>query len=86
MSLTIFARPYASMRSRRRLVDGLDIMFVRELVGGVHCGTPRGIEDIGDGKRQGVNTQSYSTDEIIRVARMSFELARQRQNRACSVE
>lgn len=71
---------------KRDLIEGLDIMFVRELVGGVYFGTPRGIEDIGGGKRRGVNTQSYTTDEIIRVARVAFELARLRQNRVCSVE
>ena len=68
------------------LVRGLDIMIVRELTGGVYFGEPRGIEDLGNGIRRGVNTQVYTTPEIQRVARIAFELARKRSNRVCSVE
>ncbi|KKC24032.1 3-isopropylmalate dehydrogenase [Sphingomonas sp. SRS2] len=71
---------------KREYIDGLDIMFVRELVGGVYFNTPRGIEDMGSGKRRGINTQNYTSDEIIRVARVGFELARKRSGRLCSVE
>ncbi|HEY8351039.1 MAG TPA: 3-isopropylmalate dehydrogenase, partial [Sphingomonadales bacterium] len=68
------------------LVEGLDILFVRELTGGVYFGNPRGIEQLPDGKRRGVNTQVYDTDEIRRVARVAFELARKRSNRVTSTE
>lgn len=68
------------------LVRGLDILFVRELVGGVYFGEPRGIEALPGGGRRGFNTQSYTTDEIRRVARVAFGLARQRSGRVCSVE
>jgi 3-isopropylmalate dehydrogenase len=68
------------------LVSGLDIMIVRELTGGVYFGEPRGIEDLGNGVRRGVNTQVYTTPEIHRVARVAFELARKRGNRVCSSE
>jgi 3-isopropylmalate dehydrogenase len=68
------------------LVTGLDIMIVRELTGGVYFGEPRGIENLPDGTRRGINTQVYTTPEIIRVARVAFELARKRDNRVCSVE
>ena len=71
---------------KREFVEGLDILFVRELVGGVYFGTPRGIEDIGGGERRGVNTQVYTSSEIRRVARTAFELARGRSNRVCSAE
>jgi len=71
---------------KREFVEGLDILFVRELVGGVYFGTPRGIEDIGGGERRGVNTQVYTSSEIRRVARTAFELARKRSNRVCSAE
>ncbi|MBL8647786.1 MAG: 3-isopropylmalate dehydrogenase [Sphingosinicella sp.] len=71
---------------KREFVEGLDILFVRELVGGVYFGTPRGIEDIGGGERRGVNTQVYTSSEIRRVARTAFELARTRSNRVCSAE
>jgi 3-isopropylmalate dehydrogenase len=68
------------------VVAGLDIMIVRELTGGVYFGEPRGIEDLPDGGRRGINTQVYTTEEIIRVARVAFELARKRSGRVCSVE
>ena len=68
------------------IVRGLDIMIVRELVGGVYFGEPRGISDIGNGERRGVNTQVYTTSEIIRIARVAFELARKRKNKVCSCE
>jgi 3-isopropylmalate dehydrogenase len=68
------------------LVRGLDIMIVRELTGGVYFGEPRGIEVLPDGSRRGVNTQVYTTEEIRRVARVAFELARKRGNRVTSVE
>ncbi|MZR29458.1 3-isopropylmalate dehydrogenase [Sneathiella litorea] len=68
------------------LVSGLDIMIVRELTGGVYFGEPRGIEDLGNGIRRGVNTQVYTTPEIHRVARVAFELAKKRNNRVCSSE
>ncbi len=68
------------------IVRGLDIMIVRELTGGVYFGEPRGITDLGNGQRRGVNTQVYTTAEIHRVARVAFDLARARGNRVCSVE
>ncbi len=71
---------------KREFVEGLDILFVRELTGGVYFGEPRGIEDLGDGNRRGVNTQVYTSSEIRRVARVAFELARGRSNRVCSAE
>jgi 3-isopropylmalate dehydrogenase len=71
---------------KREHVEGLDILFVRELTGGVYFGEPRGIEDLGGGERRGVNTQVYTSTEIRRVARIAFELAHARQGRVCSVE
>jgi len=71
---------------KREFVEGLDIMFVRELTGGVYFGEPRGITDIGNGERRGVNTQVYTSSEIRRVARVAFELAAKRSGRVCSAE
>ncbi|HWA44382.1 MAG TPA: 3-isopropylmalate dehydrogenase [Hypericibacter adhaerens] len=71
---------------KRELVDGLDIMIVRELTGGVYFGKPRGIETLPDGTRRGINTQVYTTPEIQRVARVAFDLARLRGRKVCSVE
>jgi 3-isopropylmalate dehydrogenase len=68
------------------VIRGLDLMIVRELTGGVYFGEPRGVETLPDGTRRGVNTQVYTSTEVIRVARVAFELARKRQNRVCSVE
>ncbi len=68
------------------VVQGLDIMIVRELMGGVYFGDPRGIETLPNGERRGTNTQVYTTSEIHRVARVAFELARKRGNKLCSVE
>ncbi len=71
---------------KRELVSGLDIMILRELTGGIYFGEPRGIEDLGNGVRRGINTQVYTTPEVERVARVGFELARKRSNRVMSVE
>ena len=68
------------------IVRGLDIIILRELTGGVYFGEPRGIETLPDGQRRGFNTQVYTTDEIRRVARVGFELARKRRNKVTSVE
>ena len=65
---------------KRELVAGLDIMFVRELTGGVYFGQPRGIETLPDGQRRGFDTQVYTTSEIERVSRVAFELARGQRN------
>lgn len=68
------------------IVKGLDILIVRELTGGVYFGEPRGIEDLGNGQRRGVNTQVYTTSEIERVARVAFDLAKKRGNKVTSCE
>ena len=71
---------------KRELVAGLDILFVRELTGGVYFGQPRGIETLADGQRRGFDTQVYTTSEIERVSRVAFELARGRRNKVHSLE
>jgi 3-isopropylmalate dehydrogenase len=68
------------------VVRGLDLMIVRESTGGIYFGEPRGVETLPDGQERGFDTESYTTSEIERVARVSFELARKRHNRVCSVE
>ena len=71
---------------KSELVSGLDILIVRELTGGIYFGEPRGIEEKSDGTRIGINTQSYTTEEIRRVAKIAFELASKRDNRVTSCE
>ncbi len=68
------------------LVSGLDILIVRELIGGIYFGEPAGIEDLGNGQRRGVNTQVYTTPEIHRVARVAFDLTGKRKGRLTSVD
>lgn len=68
------------------LISGLDILIVRELTGGVYFGEPRGITDLPNGERRGVNTQVYDTHEIHRLARVGFELAKKRRGKVTSSE
>ncbi len=71
---------------RPEVIRDLDLMIVRELTGGVYFGEPRGVETLPDGTRRGINTQVYTTPEIVRVGRVAFELARKRRGRVTSVE
>jgi 3-isopropylmalate dehydrogenase len=68
------------------IISGLDIMIVRELTGGIYFGEPRGIMPIENGERKGINTHTYTTSEIHRVARVAFELAKKRKNKVTSCE
>jgi 3-isopropylmalate dehydrogenase len=71
---------------KRELVDGLDIMIVRELTGGVYFGEPKEITELGNGQKRAVDTQVYETYEIERIGRVAFELARKRGNKVTSSE
>lgn len=68
------------------VVRGLDIMIVRELTGGIYFGEPRKIEDMGNGERRGIDTQVYTTSEILRISHVAFELAAKRNKKVCSVD
>ena len=67
-------------------VSGLDILIVRELVGGIYFGEPRGIRTLDNGEREGYNTYKYSESEIQRISKMAFEAAMVRNKRLCSVD
>ena len=71
---------------KRSVVEGTDLMVIRELTGGLYFGEPRGRERLPDGGERGVNTMVYTTREIERVARVGFEVARQRRQRLASVD
>src|SRR6266478_9982447 len=71
---------------KREVVDGLDIIILRELTGGVYFGEPKTIIDLGNGQKRAVDTQVYDTYEIERIARVAFELARKRRNKVTSME
>ncbi len=71
---------------KRELVEGLDLMLVRELTGGVYFGQPKEIIDLGNGQKRGIDTQIYDTFEIERIGRVAFELARKRRNKVTSAD
>jgi len=71
---------------KSEFVSGLDILIVRELVGGIYFGEPRGIRTLENGEREGYNTYKYSESEIRRIGRMAFEAAMVRGKRLCSVD
>ena len=65
--------------------DGIDVMVVRELTGGIYFGQPQG-QEVRDGVRYGYNTMVYNEDEVRRIARIAFEAAMKRDKRVCSVD
>ncbi|WP_375450843.1 3-isopropylmalate dehydrogenase [uncultured Devosia sp.] len=71
---------------KRELVEGLDILIVRELTGGVYFGEPKTITELGDGQKQAIDTQVYQSYEIDRIARVAFDLARTRNNKVHSAD
>ncbi len=71
---------------KREVVEGLDILIVRELTGGVYFGEPKTITDLGNGQKRAIDTQVYDTFEIERISRVAFELARTRRGKVSSAE
>ena len=71
---------------KREVVEGLDIMIVRELTGDLYFGQPRGVETLPDGTRRGFNTMTYTSTEVERIAHVAFDLAKIRGKKLCSVD
>lgn len=71
---------------RHDVIEGLDILIVRELTGGVYFGEPKEITELPNGQKRAVDTQVYDTFEIERIAEVAFDLARKRSNKVCSME
>lgn len=71
---------------KKEVIDGVDIMVIRELTGGLYFGTPRGVEKLPDGTERGVNTMVYTTPEIERIAKIAFDVARKRGKKVTSVD
>ena len=76
----------ATSSLKPEVVEGLDILILRELTGGVYFGEPKEIIDLGNGQKRGIDTQVYDTYEIERISGVAFELARTRSNKVCSME
>ena len=68
------------------VVEGVDIMVVRELTGGIYFGQPRGVEKLEDGQERGFNTLTYTTGEVERIARVAFDIAMKREKRLTSID
>ncbi|MDD3419346.1 MAG: 3-isopropylmalate dehydrogenase [Candidatus Gastranaerophilales bacterium] len=81
----VFEELVSSSPLRAELVDGVDIMIIRELTGGAYFGTPKGI-DIKDGVKVGYNNMIYTEDEVRRIAKVAFETAMKRSKKLCSVD
>ena len=71
---------------KAEVLRGVDFVIIRELTSGIYFGEPRGIETLADGQRRGFNTEQYTTNQVRRVARAAFELARMRKGKVCSVD
>lgn len=82
----VFAALVDASTLKREVVEGLDILVVRELTGGIYFGNPRGVETLADGSRKGINTLVYSESEIERIARIAFQVAQKRNRKVMSVD
>jgi 3-isopropylmalate dehydrogenase len=71
---------------KREVVEGVDIMVVRELTGGIYFGSPKGVFETETGQKRGVNTMAYTDGEIDRIGRVAFETAQKRRGQLCSVD
>ncbi len=82
----IFAPLADASTLKPEVVEGLDIMVVRELTGGIYFGEPRGVETLKDGTRRGVNTLVYTEPEIERIAKVAFDVAGKRSKNVYSID
>jgi 3-isopropylmalate dehydrogenase len=71
---------------KREVIEGIDILVIRELTGGIYFGKPKGIEKLPNGQERGVNTEVYTTEEVRRIAQVAFEAARKRRKKVTSVD
>ncbi|HJP17110.1 MAG TPA: 3-isopropylmalate dehydrogenase [Nitrospinota bacterium] len=71
---------------KKEIIENTNIMIVRELVGGIYFGKPKGVEKLEDGNEKGINTLVYTTPEIKRIAKIAFEVASKRKKKVLSVD
>eukprot|EP00250_Pteridium_aquilinum_P003274 c13598_g1_i1 orf=214-1470(-) len=83
---TVLPQLVDSSTLKREVAEGVDIMVVRELTGGIYFGQPKGFGTNSNGERIGFNTEVYSVSEVDRIARVAFEIARKRSGKLCSVD
>ncbi|MEM7647944.1 MAG: 3-isopropylmalate dehydrogenase [Cyanobacteria bacterium P01_A01_bin.70] len=83
---TILPQLVEASSLKREVVEGVDIMVVRELTGGIYFGEPKGIFETETGEKRGVSTMAYKDSEIDRIGRVAFATAQKRQGRLCSVD
>ena len=83
---TVFSGLEQASTLKPQIVEGLDILIVRELTGDIYFGQPRGIRELAGGEREGFDTMRYTEGEIRRIARVAFEAARARSSRVCSID
>src|SRR5712672_670318 len=93
MELFANLRPVKSLNSlaaasplRQEVARDVDLIILRELIGGIYFGEPRGIETLADGQRRGYDTQVYTSSEILRIGKVAFEIAAKRNKRVTSVD
>lgn len=82
----LFSALASASTLKREVVEGTDLLVVRELIGGIYFGQPKGVTRLPDGTERGVNTEVYTTPEIERIARVAFEAARKRRGYVISVD
>jgi 3-isopropylmalate dehydrogenase len=82
----LFSALASASTLKREVVEGTDLLVVRELTGGIYFGQPKGVTKLPDGTERGVNTEVYTTPEIERIAKVGFDAARKRRNKVTSVD
>lgn len=82
----MFASLVNASTLKKEVVEGIDLVVLRELTGGIYFGSPKGIEKLPDGQERGVNTEVYTTHEIERIAEKAFTFARRRRKKVTSVD
>jgi 3-isopropylmalate dehydrogenase len=82
----VYANLIDASTLKREVIEGIDILVIRELTGGIYFGKPKGIEQLPNGDERGVNTEVYTTEEVRRIAKVAFEAARKRRKKVTSVD
>jgi 3-isopropylmalate dehydrogenase len=82
----LFSALASASTLKREVVEGVDLLVVRELTGGIYFGEPKGITKLPDGTERGVNTEVYTTPEIERIAHVAFQAADKRRKKVTSVD